>query len=111
MDTRNLPYGAAEIISGRMKGNPHHGSCLQRRCVGEYLSEMAVIGLFELVLDQNMGAIKAVLADNIGCIRADSNLLSHQFQIEAKLLAQDGEIACIGKPWREVVGLVLPYVA
>ena len=90
---------------------PDHRPSFQRRCIGQNLSEVAVISFFQLVLDQYMRTAQRILADYIRSIRADRYLKADKLQIETKFLTQYRQIARLCKPRREMLGFVLPYLA
>ena len=71
---------------------PDNSDGLQTRCVGKQLTEVDVVGAFQLVFDQNPGVSADILAKDVGAERADRFLLSFQFQIDSESLSQDFQV-------------------
>ena len=68
---------------------PDNSDGLQPRRVGKQLTEVDVVGAFQLVLDQNPGVSADIFAKDVGAEGADRFLLSFQFQIDSQGFSQD----------------------
>ena len=72
------------FASSATTGDPDDGDRLETGGIGEQLAEVGVVGLLELVLDQDHGLGIGVLADEVGAERADRLLLMQRLEVEAE---------------------------
>ena len=68
---------------------PDNSDGLQTRRVSKQLTEVDVVGAFQLVFDQNPGVSADILAKNVGAEGADRLLLSFKFQIDPESFPQN----------------------
>ena len=91
-------------------GHPNHllGPCAC--CVGEDLAQVRVVGLFQLVFDDDL--VIPAGAQNVELELTDPVLGGHQLQVgQTQRIGQRVEVVLFGQPGREVVGFVLPGFA
>ena len=90
---------------------PHYRHRLQTCGVSQQLSEMIVVGLFELVLDQHQGISPHVPANDVGAERTYLFFDRPGFQFEPKRFTEYHEVFQFGEPRCEFGRLIRPDLA
>ena len=98
------------MLGPKALGHPDHLACARACGVGEDLAQVRVVGLLQLVFDDDL--LVTAGAQNIQLELADPMLSGHQGQLgQAQRVGQRVEAVLFGQPGREVVGLVFPGFA
>jgi hypothetical protein len=76
--------------------------------VGEHLSKVVVVGLFELVLNDNLVVGGGVRGDDVGGVRAHCHLHPVEFQLQIQRIGEASKVLLLGEPRSEISGLIGP---
>ena len=99
------------MFFGELRSNPDDRDCLKTRRICQQLPQVVVIGLFQLIFNQDKGIAEHVLAKDICTKWPDECLRSFDFERKPKRFGKDFQILVHGKPRREMSGFTQPYVA
>ena len=86
------PIQRSAVLLGELARNPHDSDGVEAGRVGKQLAEVAVVGAFELILDEDPGIRHRVLAQDIGAEGADVALGGLQLQFEPDGFAEQGQV-------------------
>jgi hypothetical protein len=105
------PVERSPVLVGKSRGDPDDGGSVEASGVGHELTEMHVVGDFQLILDQHIVAGGRFATDDVRAKRTYPLLSALNLKIEAYRLAEQGYVLGLREPRRELRRLAQPVLA
>lgn len=99
------------MLFGESLGDPNDCDGFKPCRISEELAKVSVVRPFELVLDENPGAVHCVLTEDVGPEGPYILFLSLQFQVKADGITEELEVLLMRQPGGKVLGFTCPYLS
>jgi len=94
------------VFLTNLRANPNDDRRIEASGIREELTEMSVVGRFQLILDNDLPVPTRVTGFNVGGKRSDCGFGLREFQIQPQRLPEETEVCA--KPWSEIGWLGFP---
>ena len=96
------------VLFRKLLCNPDEDSGFEPGGIGEHLPEVVVVGLFELVLDDDLAVGGCVRGNDVGGVGADCCLHPVEFEFQIHGIGKASKVLLLSEPRSEIAGLIGP---